>query len=439
MTRIEKRIGHVKSLGLWSCTALVVGNMIGSGIYLLPSSLAVFGGISLVGWVFTSAGALVLALLFAGLSRVAPSAGGPYAWSRQGMGDFAGFLVAWGFWISMLTGNAAIAVAMVSYLSVFWAPLGAEPIIGGAAAMGAIALLTWINAQGVGVAGFVQVVTTVLKLLPLVAVTLCGVFWFDPSHFVPLNRSDQSVFSAITATATLTLWAFLGLESATVPAEDVIEPEKTIPRATILGTLVATVIYISSTVVLLGLISPEELAVSKAPFADAAGRMWGAWGGMLVAAGAAVSCFGALNGWILNTGQIPAAAANDGVFPRWFARKTAAGTPAVSLVLSAVLVSLLIMTNYTRGLVELFKFAILLSTVAVLVPYVFSAIAQMILVIRDGKVPAGSTIARTLIVSSLAFVYSLWAIAGSGHEAVYWGFLLLLSGMPVYVATRRPD
>jgi len=437
MTDIINKPTESKSLGLWSCTALVVGNMIGSGVFLLPATLAAYGGISLLGWLFTSAGALVLAMLFAGLARSAPATGGPYAWSRSGLGDFAGFLVAWGFWISLLTGNAAIAVAMVSYLSVFWEPLGGQPIIGASAAIGAIALLTAINTLGVRQAGIVQLITTVLKLLPLVAVTLCGAFWFDWSHFTPFNLSDQPTFSAITATATLTLWAFLGLESATVPAGDVIDPEKTIPRATMLGTLVATAIYIGATVVLFGMITPQELATSQAPFADAASRMWGPWGGMLVAAGAAISCFGALNGWILNTGQIPAAAANDGVFPKWFARKSRTGTPAASLMLSAALVCLLILANYTRGLVGLFQFAILLSTVAVLVPYVFSAIAQMVLVLRDGKIPAGSTVARTIVISGLAFAYSIWAIAGSGYEAVYWGFLLLLCGMPFYVLTKR--
>ncbi len=426
-----------KSLGLWSCTALVMGNMIGSGIFLLPAALAEFGGISLAGWLVTAAGAWVLALMFAGLARSANSAGGPYAWSRQGMGDFAGFLVAWGFWISLLTGNAAIAVSMISYLSVFWPPLGSQPIPGAIAATAVIGLLTGINVWGVRQAGVVQVVSTILKLVPLVAVTLCGVFWFDPENFVPLNRSGQPLFNAVLATATLTLWAFLGLESATVPADDVVDPEKTIPRATMLGTLLTTIVYIAGTMVMLGIIAPEELAHSKAPFADAASRMWGDLGGKLVAAGAAISCFGALNGWILNTGQIPAAAARDGVFPRWFARKSVAGTPAASLILSAVLVCLLIMANYTRGLAGLFKFAILLSTVAVLVPYVFSAVAQLVFVLRDKKVPSGSTVGQTIVVSSLAFVYSIWAVAGSGHEAVYWGFLLLLCGMPVYAWTRR--
>lgn len=421
-----------KALGLWTCTALVMGNMIGSGIFLLPASLAVYGGISLLGWLFTAAGAWLLALVFASLARSMPAAGGPYAYSRAGLGDFAGFLVAWGYYISLLTGNAAIAVAMVSYASVFWPVLSASPATGAATAMGAIALLTAINMRAVRGAGIVQLVTTVLKITPLLAVTIFGLGSLELDHFQPFNLSGQSTFGAISATAALTLWAFLGLESATIPAEHVNEPAKTIPRATMLGTLLAAVIYILATVAVMGLVSPADLATSEAPFADAASRMWGRAGALMVAAGAAISCFGALNGWILNTGQIPAAAARDRIFPERFAYLSRFGTPAASLVFSAVLVCLLIAANYTRGLVGLFTFVILLSTTTVLIPYVFSTVARIILAYRDGRVSAGAGLGRIVVLSSLAFLYSVWAVAGAGKEAVYWGFILLLAGLPVY-------
>lgn len=433
-----------KALGLWTCTALVMGNMIGSGIFLLPASLAVYGGISLIGWLFTAAGAWLLALVFASLARSLPSTGGPYAYSRAGLGDFAGFLVAWGYYISLLTGNAAIAVAMVSYASVFWPVLSASPAAGAVTAMAAIALLTIINIRGVREAGIVQLVTTVLKLTPLLAVTAFGLGSLELSHFQPFNLSGQSTFSAISATAALTLWAFLGLESATIPAGDVKDANKTIPRATMLGTLLTAVIYILATIAVMGLVSPADLATSDAPFADAASRLWGSAGGLIVAAGAAISCFGALNGWVLNTGQIPAAAARDGIFPERFAYMSRFGTPAASLIFSALLVCLLIAANYTRGLVGLFTFVILLSTTTVLIPYVFSAIARIILAYRDGVVSAGTSVLKVLLISVLAFLYSVWAVAGAGKEAVYWGFILLLAGLPVYAwqlvrATQNPE
>ncbi len=422
-----------KSLGIWTCTALVIGNMIGSGIFLLPASLATYGSISMFGWLFTSAGAILVALVFARLARMIPRAGGPYTYSREGFGDFMGFLIAWGYWISLMCGNAAIAVAMVSYAGVFWPALSNSSGVAAAVAGGAVWALTLVNVMGVKMAGRVQVVTTVLKLIPLILVATVGYAFFQPGNFVPLNVSGESNFAAITATATLTLWAFLGLESATIPAGDVIDPERTIPKATVLGTIFTAVLYILATAAVMGIIAPRDLVASTAPFADAAQRMLGPWAAYFVAAGAAVSCFGALNGWILNQGQIPLAAARDGLFPAPFAKVGRSGAPTTALVLSSIFVTILLATNFTRGLVGLFTFIILLSTLTSLIPFVFAAAAQLIIFIREKKRFEGQRLTGASIVAVLAFLYSLWAVGGSGQETVYWGFLLLLAGIPVYV------
>jgi APA family basic amino acid/polyamine antiporter len=273
----------------------VVGNMIGSGIYLLPASLAAYGGISIFGWLFTTAGAVLLALVFAHLARTAPRAGGLYAYAKFGFGDFAGFLVAWGYWISIWCGNAAIATGFAGYLGVFIAPISSNPLLAGIVAAGAIWLLSWVNALGVRHAAIMQLVTTVLKLAPLVAIGTFGLFFFKIENFVPFNPSGRPAIPAITAAAALTLWAFLGLESATIPADEVIDPVRTIPKATILGTLAAAVVYLLGTVAVMGVIPPAALARSTAPFADAASSMWGVWAADAVAAGAAIACFGALN------------------------------------------------------------------------------------------------------------------------------------------------
>jgi APA family basic amino acid/polyamine antiporter len=427
-------------LGLWMATALVVGNMIGSGVFLLPASLGAFGSVSLVGWVFTSTGAMLLAVTFAWLARAIPKAGGPYAYARAGFGEFPAFLVAWGYWLSICAGNAAIAVAMVGYLGFFAPALTARAALAAAAAVAAVWLLTWVNARGVREAGAVQVVTTALKLLPLLAIGTFGLAFLHPANFVPFNVSGRSDLSAISATATLTLWAFLGLESATIPAGEVERPERTIPRATLLGTAVAALVYIGGTAAVMGVMGPATLAVSTAPFADAARVMWGPWAAGAVAAGAAVSCFGALNGWILVQGQLPLAAATDGVLPRVFGRLSARGTPAAGLVISSALVTLIVATNYTRGLVVEFTFIILLATLATLVPYAFSTMAFVVVRLRDRGRPAGGRSAGPLVVALLAFGYVLWAIAGIGWEALGWGTVLLLSGVPFYLrAVRRSD
>lgn len=422
-----------RALGLWRSTALVVGNMIGSGIFLLPAALAAYGGISIFGWLFTTAGAMLLALVFARLSRRAPQAGGLYAYTRIGFGELAGFLIAWGYWISIWCGNAAIATAFAGYVGVFIPSLSRNPLLAGAAAAAAIWVLSWVNAMGVRSAGITQLVTTVLKLLPLIAVGTLGLFYFNPKNLTPFNLSGQSTFSAITATAALTLWAFLGLESATIPADDVVDPRRTIPRATIMGTLSAAVAYILGTVAVMGVIPPAALARSTAPYADAATAMWGGWTSYAVAAGAAISCFGALNGWILLQGQIPLAVARDGLFPAAFARLSKRATPVVGIVISSVLATILILMNYTKGLIEEYTFMILLATLTTLVPYVFCSAADVIISLGNRESPQHRRRLRPLLVPGLAFVFSLWAIGGSGWDTVYWGFLLLLAGIPVYV------
>ncbi len=425
--------GGERSIGTWTCAALVAGNMVGSGIFLLPAALAAYGSVSFVGWLVTAGGALLLALVFSSLSRALPAAGGPYAYTRAGLGDFAGFLVAWGYWISLICGNAAIAVAMVGYLGVFAGGLEGNSAAAAAIALAALWLLTGVNLMGVRSAGRMQILTTVLKLLPLLAIIVFGLFRFDPSNLGPFNASGESLLSAVSATAALTLWAFLGLEAATVPADDVRDPGRTIPRATVAGTVTVAVIYVLSTLAVMGLVSHEVLAVSEAPFADAAARLWGPWGAWLVAAGATISCFGALNGWILLTGQVPMAAARDRLFPARLAGRSSRGVPAPALIASSVLATLLILMNYTRGLVGLFTFAILLSTLTALVPYVLSSVARLRLLALEGR---GASRAG-IVVASAAFLYSFWAIAGAGEEVVYLGFLLLLAGLPVYAWLTR--
>lgn len=425
-----------QGLGLWMTTALVVGNMIGSGVFLLPATLAAYGGISIVGWLVTSFGALMLALVFARLSGMVPKAGGPYVYTRRGFGDFAGFLVAWGYWTSIWTSNAAIAVAMVSYLSVFWPALTQNGVLAASVAISAVWLLSWVNASGVRNAGFVQVATVILKVLPLLAVATLGLLYFNADHFTPLNVSEDSSFSAITATVALTLWAFLGLESATVPAGDVIDPERTIPRATVLGTLGAATVYILGTIAVMGIIPPAGLAASSAPFADAAEKVWGGWAAYGVGAGAVISCFGALNGWIMLQGQIPLAAARDGIFPEIFGRVSKNGTPAMGIVISSVLVSVLISMNFTKSLVEQFKFIILLATLNTLVPYALSSLSELMIFIKERARFSGQRLMGSSVIAVLAFSYSLWAIAGVGSRTVYLGFMLLLLGLPVYVWVR---
>ncbi len=423
-------------IGLWTSTALVVGNMIGSGVFLLPASLAAFGSIGLLGWIGSSAGAIVLAVLYSNLSKLMPDAlGGPYAYSRTGLGDFAGYLVAWGYWISIWCTNAAIAVTFVSYSTVFFPVLATNSLLSVGTGLGAVWLLTWVNTLGVKEAGRVQIITTILKLTPLILVSIVGLFYMNVDNFNDFNISGVSNFSAITATATLTLFAFLGLESATIPSGDIEDPEKTIPRATMIGTVLTILVYVLGSVAVMGMIPVMELKNSNAPFADAAALIWGDSARYWVAAGAIVSTFGALNGWILLQGQMPRAVARDNLFPVIFKKDNKKGSPAMGIVISSVLISALMMTNFTKGLTDTFTFMVLMTTIAVLVPYLFSATAYGVILLQN-KFWQKESISK-LIVAFLAFVFSMWAILGSGQETVYWGFIAILAGIPFYVWMKR--
>ncbi|HEU4928863.1 MAG TPA: amino acid permease [Candidatus Krumholzibacteria bacterium] len=426
-----------KVLGIWSCTALVIGNIVGSGVFLLPASLAPYGIFAIVAWVLTSIGALSIALVFARLARAIPRAGGPYAYTRAAYGDFAGFWIAWGYWICLWTGVAAIAVAFGSYLKVFIPALEGNTRLCGVASLAAVWLLVVVNALGIRRASAMQIGTTVLKLLPLIAIAIVGFAWIEPANLTAPVASGTNPFGAISSAATLALWAFLGLESATIPADSVDRPERTIPRATVIGTLVCAVIYISSTVVLMGALPRETLAASQAPFADAARVMWGEWGYYAVGLGAVVSCFGALNGWILVTGQFPTAAARDGLFPARFAQLSPRGVPTFATIIAVALVTIMLVLNYSgsQSLVSIFNFAILLSTLATLIPYVFCSLAPLLLKRNGIELPP--TRARDRVIMTIAFVYSVWAIYGAGAQTVLLGFLLMLVGIPVYVWQRR--
>lgn len=424
-----------KPLGLWTAIALVTGNMIGSGIFLLPSSLARFGGISLVGWCVSAVGAVLIALMFAGLSRRVAGSGGPYVYTRAAFGDLSGFLIGWGYWISLMAGNAAIAIAFVGYLSVFFPALDREPALATATALGVIWLLVAVNCLGLRAAGRVQLVTTVLKLVPLLAVGSVGLWFIEPAHFEPWNLSGTSDFSAITATSALTFWAFMGMECANIPAEEVADPERTIPRAAMGGTLLAALVYIPGTVAVLGLVDPALLARSAAPYADAAQVLWGNAAYYVVGAGAVVACFGALNGWTLCLGQIPLAAARDGLFPTSFGRLSRFGTPALGICVSSLIVTALVLMNFSQGLVDQFTFVVLLATLAALLPYLVCALAHIVLTVR--KREPGAARALGVVVAGGAALFAAWAIVGTGAGTVLWGAVLVLAGVPVYVWLRR--
>lgn len=431
----------VKKLGRVAATSLVIGNMIGSGIFLLPSSLAPFGMLSLAGWMITTIGSILLAHVFARLSQMIVGVGGPYAYTRIGFGDFAGFWVAWGYWISLWVGNAGLAVAFVGYLAAFFPNLNSSNLLAGAVAIALVWVVTLINLRGADLAGKTQTVSTVIKLIPLVAIGIFGLFYFDsanPAQWTPTS-AQPSVFSAIDAVVALTLWSFLGLESAATATDTVENPTRTIPWATLVGTIIVAFVYIISSTTILGIVPASQLEKSTFPFADAAKIIWGTKAFYFVAFCVAGSCFGALNGFTLCTPQVSMAAADDGLFPSPFSRRSKVNVPAWGMVVSSILLTALLAINFSgvNNAVQIFNFTILLSTLTTLVPYAFSAMAELMIFFTNPARFDGQRLGASMAIAILAFIFSIYAILGSGESAVFWGFILLLVGIPVYVWMRK--
>lgn len=422
-----------RPIGLWTATALVVGNMIGSGLFLLPSSLAPYGGASALGWAISTAGALLLAATFARLGRELPAAaGGPYAFARATFGDAAGFIVAWCYWISIWSAVPAIAIALTGYAGACLPALTATPLRAAICAVVCLWLCTLFNLGGLRTAGGIQLGTTLIKVGALVLFAVAALLFATPAADVaaaPFDASGQGLLQVALTTSALTLWAFLGLESATVPAGSVRDPQRTVPRATMAGTAIAIVVTIAACSAVQRLVPAATLAGSGAPFVDATRLLLGDAAGYVVAVVAAITCLGALNGWVLMLGQLPLAVARDGLFPRAFAQADANGTPRAGLVIGALLASLLIAANFNANLVSVFTWAILLSTAASLLPFLVCALALAWR--RRGR-------GLYAFVALLAAVYAAYALLGTGAQALCWGAVLLVASVPVYWLMQRP-
>jgi arginine:agmatine antiporter len=426
----------VKSLGIGALTAVVVGNMVGSGFYLSPAAVAPYGMLAVLMWIVMGGGAICLGLTFARLARLAPATGGPYAYTRMAFGDFAGFLIAWGYWISIWASLPVIALAFSGAIMALDPELRTR-WIAIALTLGAIWFVVIVNLRGVKAAGVFASVTTYAKLIPFAAVAVVGLIYIEPSHFSGgFNPSGRPLFVSAAALAPLTMFAYLGLESATVPAGDVRDPQRTIPRATILGICVATILYVLGTLVVMGVVPRERLVSSVAPFSDAAEIMWGPIGSGVITLAVIVSAIGALNGWTLLMGQVPMAAAQDGLFPAVFGRLSGRGVPAAGIVISAAFATLLVLVQASGspGIRAFYDTIVGLATMTAVVPYAFCALAIGLI---STHAAAAGKFSRLGVVEIVGFIFALFTLYGCGPKPVLYGLMLLMLGVPVYVWQRR--
>ncbi|MFJ8441291.1 APC family permease [Kitasatospora griseola] len=428
------------AFGLPAATALVVGSVIGTGVFALPSALAPYGPIALVAFVLVTVGALALAVTFGKLSERVPGSGGPYVYAREAFGEFAGFLTAWSYWITAWAGNAAIAVAWVGYVEVF---VNKGHHTGASVAIALVGL--WVpaivNLAGVRSIGAFQVVTTVLKFLPLAFMATIGLLFVKSGNFGAFNASGGSALGAVSAAGAIALFSYIGLETASVAAGRVRDPKRNVPRATVYGTLACAAIYLLGTLAVFGTVPHARLGSSAAPFTDAVNNIAGGhWAGNLVAVAAIVSGLGALNGWTLICAEMPMAAARDGLFPAAFAgTRGRSEVPAFGILSATVLASVLTVVSYT-SFTRVFTEIVLLSVLTAVVPYLVSAAAQLSWLVRRGREELDRRrLVRDTAVTVLALAFSYWSIQGSGYQTVYYGLFTILLGIPAYVWLKRPN
>ena len=418
-------------LGFWMSTALVVGNTIGMGIFVLPASLAPYGFNALIGWAVTGIGCVVLAWVFARLAQLMPEADGPYGYIRRTLGQTPGFLAIWGYWVSFWISNAALAIGVVGYLRALLPPLASAP-----PALLAIALV-WsfvvINLFGVRTGGRVQVLTTTLKLMPMAAVMGLGLWllFTEPAAYANSLPTTPISPSGIMTASTLALYAMLGLESATVPASRVRHPGRTIPRATIAGTVLTAVITMAVSTVPMLLIPQRELAQSQAPFVALFERYVSRGNGRWLAVFVVISGLGALNGWTLLAGELTRTMAANGLMPARFARVNRRGAPALALVVVGLLASAVSLMNYSKSLVAGFTLLTTLVTAVNLPLYLLCSLALIALWRSVRPMPRDLPWFGVLGAS-----YAAFAFVGVGHEPLLWVLALAAAGLPLYALMR---
>lgn len=420
-------------MGFWSVTSLVAGSQIGTGIFLLPVALAAFGAAGLSSWLITGLGAILLALVFARLSSHIPKTGGPHTFIEEAFGKSMGFFSAWTYWVISWLSTPLVVVAIVSYLSPVFGTL--HPLSNLLLELFFLAFIVCLNLSGVKSAGRVEFVLTLLKLLPLLLVPVAGIFFFNKNHLMPFNPTSQPILHTINAAALLTFWGFIGVESATTPAESVENPRKTIPKAVITGTLIVALVYIFSSTIVMGVVPPEILSVSKAPFADAAQFIFGGNWYIIISIAASIVCLGTLNAWVLTSGQIALGAAYDGHLPRFFTIKNAHGSPKWGLIVSALGIVPVLIITMNQNLVSMVNFSIDVSVTAFLFIYGLSVLSYLKLFWKNQQ--TGSFNIMTILIGFGALSFCGWALFSSGIKMIGFAGLITLTGLPIYLWRKR--
>ena len=414
-----------RPFGIWTATALVIGGMIGAGIFVLPAQLAGFGLTGVAGWVIAIAGALVLCWVLCGLNAARPESSGLLAITGEALGPLLGLINAWAYWVTVWTTVAVLGTSAASYLAQFFPVLARTQLNLVLTAVGIVWMMTLINLAGARTAGIVQVATTVLKLLPLLVIVLIlAVLAASGGGQFSVSPHPGLTGSSLPSAVNLIFFALLGFEAAGIAAERVRDPARTVPRATMIGLVIAGGLYLIVCSGVVYALPTATLAASNAPMALFVATFWGSSAGMGIAAFAAIAAIGCLNGWVLLQGEVPLGMARAGLLPRWFGEVDDRDVPRNAILLSSGLASLLLLTNISRSTADLFAFMLRVTTTTAFYTYALFCVAALVMGIR-----------RPLAIVGLLF--SVWAIFGSGFEAGALSLALMAVAVPLYWLAAR--
>ena len=420
-------------IGFWRGWSIAVGCAIGSGIFMMPTMLAPYGMLGFGGWIIAGGGSILVALTMARLVKRIPKTGGPYVYVNEGLGNFSGFIIAWTYWVACISAIAGISIAFVGYLSFFIPTISSTPTYSLFASLILVWTIVILNIKSLENSSKFQLISTILKILPLIFIIFLGAANFNSANLPDLNPSNLHPISLLATVTTLVMWSFIGIETATVPADNVINPQETIPKVLIASVLTILILYILVSIAIAAIVPANELINSSAPFALAATKILGVTGGIIISIGALISTLGSLNANTLTAGNLSLAAARDGLLPSKFVMLTKAGTPVFTYLLTGSFVSVLLILNYTKGIVNAFVFMAMLSTLSTLIAYAFCAIAEFKFVQTDEKNQKRN---NALLISCGTFLYAFFAIWGAGIEMIIYSLILILIGTPIYLLKK---
>ena len=420
-----------KKMSVTQLTFIVTVNMMGSGIIMLPANMAQVGAISLLSWIVTALGSLAIAYGFAQAGVFNQRTGGLAAYAEDAYGRDGYFLVFFLYFVSLAIANVAVASSALGYLAAFFPGLTASPV---ATCAGVVALLwitTFANFGGPSVTGRLGSVTVWGVILPVGFISILGWFWFSSATFAEAwNPKGLTLIEGMGSSISLTLWAFLGMESASQNASAVENPKRDVPLACMFGTLGAAVVYILSTTAIQGIVPNAELAASTGPFGLAYAKMFNPTIGSIVMVLAVMACLGSLLGWQFTLSQTAKDAADTGMFPSLFAKANRFGAPVTGMIIMGVVQSVMALSTISPNLSEQFAALVNLAVVTNVLPYIV-ALSALFVIMRNAGVDR-SVYVRNGIVAVVAMLYSIYALWASGKDAVMGGMIVLAIGYVVY-------